>query len=488
MLTVLGTPRRLCDGWTRRETLRAGALTLLGGLTLPELLRYEASAKPPISNGGSGKAKHVIVLYLLGGAATQDMFDLKLSAPREVRGEFRPIATTVPGLHICEHLPRLARWMHRAALVRSVSHKAGCHNPIPSYTGSELLPPDIISTRDTYPPSMGSVCEWLRQNKPAKRARTPAAELPDYIYLPCYLGWGQAIRRPGPYAGFLGKQYDPFFTECTPALDTGKTCSPGQPQTVRGQPRLPDGALSPELTLDRLHRRRSLLQQFNAEAKRLDGQAAAFDRQQQRAFQLMTSPAVQSAFDLDKEPPAVRDRYGRTLFGSSTLIARRLIEAGVRFVNVTWDIFWDRYRIDYDGWDTHTRNFPILKDWNLPQFDRTASALLADLDGRGLLDETLVVVLSEMGRTPKINPNGGRDHWTYCYSVFLAGAGLHGGSVYGASDAQAAFVKDRPVRPADIVATVYHCLGIDPEMPVNDRAGRPIPVAQGGEAIGEILA
>jgi hypothetical protein len=197
---------------------------------------------------------------------------------------------------------------------------------------------------------------------------------------------------------------------------------------------------------------------------------------------------VQDAFDLDKEAPAVRDRYGRTLFGSSTLMARRLIEAGVRFVNVTWDIFWDRQRIDFDGWDTHTRNFSILKDWNLPQFDQTFSALLSDLDDRGLLEETLIVVLSEMGRTPKINANGGRDHWTYCYSVFFAGAGIRGGTVCGASDAQAAFVKDRPVRPADIVATVYHGLGIDPDMPVYDRASRPIPVAQGGQAIREILA
>jgi hypothetical protein len=489
MLTLLGTPQRLCDGWTRRETLRAGALSLLGGLTLPELLRREAFPRTRSSSTHGGKAKHVIALYLLGGAATQDMFDLKPSAPKEVRGEFQPIATNVPGIHIGEHLPRLARWMHKSALVRSVSHKAGCHNPIPSYTGSELMPTDIISTRDTYPPSMGSVCEWLRQQQSSRKRQRPA-DLPDYIYLPCYLGWGQAIRRPGPYAGFLGKPFDPFFTECKPSLDAGKTCAPGQPQIVRGQPRLPDGALSADVTLDRLDRRRGLLQQFESEARRLNTQtaAASFDRQQQRAFQLMTSPAVQDAFDLDKEAPAVRDRYGRTLFGSSTLMARRLIEAGVRFVNVTWDIFWDRHRIDFDGWDTHTRNFTILKDWNLPQFDQTLSALLADLDDRGLLEETLIVVLSEMGRTPKINPNGGRDHWTYCYSVFLAGAGIRGGSVCGASDAQAAFVKDRPVRPADIVATVYHCLGIDLEMPIYDRAGRPIPVAQGGQAVHEILA
>jgi hypothetical protein len=480
MLTLLGNPKHVCTGWTRRQTLQAGALGLLGGLNLPTLLRAE-SARAAV-----GKAKHVIVLYLLGGAATQDMFDMKPNAPVEVRGEFKPIATSAPGVQVCEHLPLLARWMHRAVVVRSVGHKAGCHNPLPSYSGYEEMPPDIISTRDTYPPSMGSVCEWLRQQDTSRSA----ADLPDYVYLPCYLGWGQAIRRPGPYAGFLGKPFDALATECKPYLDKGTPeCAPGRPQIVRGRPELPESALGPEITLERLGDRRGLLRQMDEQTARLDGQpaAAGFDRQRQRAFDLLTSPAVKAAFDLDREPPAVRDRYGRTLFGSSVLLARRLVEAGVRFVNATWDIFWDRFRIDYDGWDTHTRNFPILKDFNLPQFDQTVSALLADLDGRGLLDETLVVVLSEMGRTPKVNGAGGRDHWTFCYSVFLAGAGLRGGTVYGASDAHAAYVKDRPVRPADICATVYRCLGIDPEMPVYDRGGRPVPVAQGGQPIHDVL-
>ncbi len=181
------------------------------------------------------------------------------------------------------------------------------------------------------------------------------------------------------------------------------------------------------------------------------------------------------------------DRYGRTLFGNSTLIARRLVEAGVRFVNVTWDLFWDRIQIDYDAWDTHTRNFAILRDNKLPHLDQTYSALMEDLSARGLLDETLVVLMSEMGRTPRVNANGGRDHWTYCYSVLLAGAGIRGGTVYGASDAQAAFVKDKPVSTSDICATIYHCLGIDPDMPVFDRSGRPTPVANGGSAIRDIL-
>lgn len=478
MLTMLGSPRLCCDGVTRRETLKAGALSLLGGLTLPDLLRAEQA------NGnrlGRGRARSVIVLYLLGGAATQDMVDLKPSAPAEVRGEFRPRATNVPGVQVCEHLPRLAQWMHRTAIVRSVNHKAGCHNPLPSYTGYEGMPPDIISTRDTYPPSMGSVCEYLRGD---------AGELPAYVYLPCYLGWGQAIRRPGPYAGFLGKRYDPLCSECRPYVDKGvPEEKPGYPQVLRGRPLLPESSLAEGITLDRLNTRRDLLRQMDDQLRRADASSVlgSYDRVQQRAFDLLTSPRVRAAFDLDAEDARLQDRYGRTLFGASTLVARRLVEAGVRFVNVTWDIFWDRFKLAYDGWDTHTRNFAILREYNLPYFDLAYSALLEDLEARGLLDETLVVVLSEMGRTPKVNGNAGRDHWTFCYSVLLAGAGIRGGAVHGASDAHAAYVKDRPVSPADICATVYECLGIDPELALRDRTGRPVPIAQGGQPIREIL-
>ncbi|MFO0877102.1 MAG: DUF1501 domain-containing protein [Gemmataceae bacterium] len=481
MLTVLGSERRGPAGYTRREAITAGAISLLGGLSLPRVLAAERS-----SPGVRRKAKHVICLYLLGGAPTQDMWDLKPGAPAGVRSEFRPIATSAPGIQICEHLPRVSRWMHRAAILRSVTHKAGCHNPIPSYTGSELTPPDIISTRDTYPPSMGSVCEYLRQNG---QGSVKKADLPDYVYLPCYLGWGQAIRRPGPYAGFLGKQYDALTTECLPTLDPGAVCLPAQPQTVRGTPFLPD-APSREITLDRLHGRKTLLQQFEGKLAGAEAslQHGTYDRQKARAFQILTAPSVRSAFDLERESTAVRDTYGRTLFGSSVLTARRLVEAGVRFVNVTWDIFWDRFRIDYDGWDTHQKNFPILKNWNLPQFDQALAALFSDLEARGLLDETLILVTSEMGRTPHVNNNGGRDHWTYCYGNLLAGAGIRGGTVCGASDSQAAYVKDRPIRPADVVATVYDCLGIDPDSLVQDRSGRPTPIAQGGEAIREVLA
>ncbi len=482
MLTMLGSARRTANGVSRREALKAGSLAALGGMALPQLLQASESR----GTHRPGKAKNVILLYLLGGAATQDMIDLKPNSPAETRGEFSPISTSVPGIQIGEHLPRMSRWMHKMALVRSLNHRAGCHNTLPSYTGLEQLL-DNTNTRDTYPPSMGSVCEWLRHQSRTESLR----ELPDYVYMPCYLGWGQAIRRPGPYAGFIGQRFDPLYTEVTPYRSmTGPTPAPGSPVTVLGDPRLPESTLAPGITLDRLNARRSLMNQIDDQLRNESVQRSVdqFDRTQRRAFNLLTSNEVRSAFDLDREDNRIRERYGRTLFGNCSLIARRLVESGVRFVNVTWDLFWDRVQVNYDAWDTHTRNFPILREVNLPEFDKVYDALLEDLQTRGLLDETLVVVMSEMGRTPRINGNGGRDHWTYCYGMWFAGAGIRGGTVVGESDNQAAYVKDRPVSPADICATIYEILGIDPDLMVPDRAGRPHAASQGGRPIRELLA
>ncbi len=481
MITMLGSPRRCCDGVTRRETLKAGALTALGGFGLPQFLAAEETG-----HVRPAKAKSVILLYLLGGAATQDMVDLKPDGPQETRGAFRPIPSNVPGLDVCEYLPRMSQWMHKAAVIRSVNHKAGCHNCLPSYCGWEMTPKDQ-SPHPTDPPSMGSVCEYLKQ----QRGPQQPGEFPDYMYLPCYLGWGQAFRRSGPYGGFLGKQYDALTTECLPFRDESvPPPKPGYPQTVLGQPQLPNSVLDKEVTIDRLDARRGLLRQIDDQLRQLDAQSGSrqFGKHQQRAFDILTSSRLKAAFDLSSEDPRTLDRYGRTLFGQSTLIGRRLVEQGVRFVNVTWDLFWDRIKIDYDAWDTHRNNFAILKENKLPGFDQTYTALLEDLQARGLLDETLVVVMSEMGRTPKVNRNAGRDHWTYCYSVMMAGAGIRGGTVYGASDDQAAYVKDLPVSTSDICATIYECLGIDPEMRVHDRSGRPVEIAHGGRAVRDVMA
>lgn len=485
MLTLLGSPRRCCDGITRRETLKAGALTALGGFGWSEWHQLQAAALVR-----EAPAKNVIVLFLLGGAATQDMVDLKPQAPSEVRSEFRPIPTNVPGIEVCEHLPLLARHAEKLAIIRSVTHQAGCHNCLPCYTGWDIVPPDQ-HPRDTDPPSMGSVCEYLYQTDRVSRlGASTTEEVPQYVYMPCWLGWGQSFRRAGPYGGFLGKRYDPLITSCQPYYDKdGFAPQPGNPQVVRGMPLL-EGSQFPEgITLDRVQRRQSLLEQLDEGRRRLETQlpAAQYSRQQDQAFELLTSSRLRTAFDLDQEDPRTIDRYGRTLFGQSTLIARRLIERGVKFVNVTWDLFWGPVNIDYDAWDTHTNNFGILKQNKLPGFDQTFSALLEDLEQRGLLDDTLILVTSEMGRTPRINKSAGRDHWTFCYSNILAGAGIRGGTIYGASDRHAAYVQDHPVRPADVCATVYHCLGIDPELRVLDRTGRPVEIAHGGRPITEVL-
>jgi hypothetical protein len=481
MITMLGSPRLCCDGLTRRETLRAGALSLLGGFfNLPSLLALEEAAGPR----RRAKARSVLLLYLQGGPATQDMFDLKPAAPERIRSEFKPIATSAPGISLCEHLPRLARWMHRAVVVRSVYHNGGCHNNLPMYTGYDVPPPDD-SPRDTDPPSMGSVWLYHQQQVLGKKP----GELPDYVYLPCPLGWGEARRKPGPGGGFLGQRYDPLCSECTAYTDRPMKKSDDM-QVVRGEPVFKDMVLPGDMTIDRLCGRRTLLQQID-DRRRADGEPAlgGFSEKRKLAFNLLTSARIREAFDLEREPDRLREKYGRSLFGSSTLLARRLLERGARFVNVSWDNFRERFEYPPSNqvWDTHERNFPILRDNHLPQFDQTCSALLEDLDQRGLLDETLVVVMGEMGRTPTINANGGRDHWTHCYSVVLAGAGVRGGSACGASDAHAAYIKDRPVHIRDICATIYHCLGIDPHMTVPDHTRRPVPIAHGGEAVKEIL-
>jgi hypothetical protein len=479
MLQVLGLPRRFCDGVTRREAITAGALSVLGGaFNLPSLLATEERHS---QGSRAGKAKNVLMIYLHGGAPTQDMFDLKPDAPSEIRGEFKPIATNVSGIQICELLPLTAKWMHRCAIVRSVTHKSGCHNTLPSFTGSEQMV-DINDPvpKDSYPPAMGSVCEYLKP---------PEIDLPHYVALPTYLGWGFAIKRPGPWGGFLGKRFDPLTSEAKPSIDS-KPTNGRRPMWI-GTPMLADATLGAEMTLDRLDTRRTLLQQIDDQQRRFEtsGALQSFDRVRQRAFSLLTASKLKTAFDVTTEDPKLRDRYGNHLFGTSALIGRKLIEAGVRFVDVYWDGYQSKVPTSLDPyWDTHSNNFIQLKQVNLPNLDQTYDALLKDLDERGLLDETLVVMMSDFGRTPRVNGSAGRDHWTYCYSVIFAGAGIKGGTICGQSDAQAAFVKYRPVRPADICATIYHCLGFDPDTTVPDRANRPYAISHGGEPVREILA
>ncbi|MFM7150276.1 MAG: DUF1501 domain-containing protein [Gemmataceae bacterium] len=453
---------------TRRDLLLSGAAGLISG-----------SLNTPVraTTRGGAKAKSVLFLFLHGGAPTQDMFDMKPDAPVEVRGEFKPIATSAPGVRICEHLPRMAKWMHRAAIVRTVGHKAGCHNTLPAYTGYSEPITDLGNANPNHPPSMGSVCEYLRGNR---------GGLPAYVYLPVYLGYGDAARRPGIYGGFLGQRYDPFLSEVEPFVPNGvpKPYLREHPPHVEGLPRIPNGVLRDGMTPERFLGRRDLLSQLDCVSRG----PTDYERTRSKAFDALTSATLRSAFDLDRESAKLRDRFGRTMFGQSCLIGRKFVELGVQFVNVTWEYFSQRLGIPDYGWDTHEKNFVLLKDHYLPSLDLTYSALLEDLDGRGLLDETLIVLLSDFGRTPRVNNAAGRDHWTYCYSVVFAGAGIRGGTVYGASDKDAAFPKDHPVSPADICATIYECLGIDPETLIHDRSGRPQPISLGGKPIRDILA
>jgi hypothetical protein len=477
-ITVMGSARRGCTGPTRRETLTAGALSLLGGFFNTRSLA--AMEQSGAGEWRPGRAKNVVLLYLQGGAPTQDMFDLKPHAPGGVGGEFRPIETSAPGVQVGELLPLTARTMHTAAIVRSVYHNGGCHKNLPMYTGYDVNLPDE-EFRDSDPPSMGAVCAYLERDRPR--------DLPPYIYLPCPLGWGEVRVKAGPHGGFLGHRYDAFSTECRAYVDHPPD-DIWKPQVVRGEPRLADTELLEGVSLDRLQSRRRLVEQFDDRLAQLESlrEFGNFPGQQRMAFDILTSARLREAFDLSREDEHTRDRYGRTLFGSSTLLARRLIERGARFVNVSWDNFSKRFEVSKAAWDTHERNFPMLRETLLPNFDQTYSAFIEDLEQSGLLQDTLVVTMGEMGRTPKINANGGRDHWTHCYSVLLAGAGIRGGTTHGASDEQAAYIKDKPVHIRDICATIYHLLGIDPEMLVYDRANRPIRIAHGGQPVTEVLA
>jgi Protein of unknown function (DUF1501) len=473
MLTVLGKGSVLCDGFTRREIMRVGGLSLFGSLSVPGLLR--ATEERPERR--RARAKSVILFNLLGGPSHMDMFDMKPDAPAEVRGEFKPIATSLSGLRICEHLPNTARLMHKACLIRTISHTYNSHDPLAIMTGFTGGNPQL-QAQSTDPPDIGAVCQYLRMGP---------RNLPGAVCLPCYPGWGEnAYRRGGPYGGFLGSQYDPLFSLCNPKFDREPKVKYYDPVLPLGEPYLPGLDSSAEMTVDRFDGRRTLLQQLD-DVFGTTRRSTALDRlnkYQERAFAMLTSSKTRDAFDLSKEPDRVRDRYGRNLYGASMLVARRLVEAGVPFVSVHQEIF----RHFGHAYDMHENNFGMLKNLNLPILDQVYPALIQDLDDRGLLDSTLVIVMGEMGRTPKINAKAGRDHWPQCGFSLLAGGGVQAGLVYGATDKQGAYPVSHPVSPANLVATIYHLLGIDPHMTVADRTGRPISIAQGGEPVTGVLA
>ena len=476
MLSISGGARRTCEGLSRREVLTAGGAGLLG-LSLPGVLAAEQQA-PPLSRG---RAKSVIFLFLFGGPSQLETFDLKPDAPAEIRGPFQPIASRTPGLLISEHLPKLAAVSDKYTVVRTMSHSFNDHSGAGHYmqTGRRWHIPvgGGFSATPADWPSVGSVSEYLTQHAPGGRSR----DLPNYAVVPNWLGRLQAsgqYRRPGQYAGWLGQAYNPLTTavDKRDANDNPywRDCSDEELNfQIEG--------LAPEVSLDALRRRSSLLAQFENARRRLDQPGLeVYDQFRQRALALVTSDKTRRALDIRREPAALRDRYGRHLFGQSCLMARRMVEAGVRFVTVHYDC------VDGYSWDSH-RNSDDVRKHLLPTFDQGCAALLADLDQRGLLDETLVVALGEMGRTPKANATWGRGHWSTLFPALLAGAGIQRGATYGRSDRTAAQVSEHPVSPEDLAATIYWSLGIDPGLMLPDALDRPIPINEGGRPLKKLF-
>ena len=435
------------------------------GLTLGHWARAQDVAPARLE---AAKAKSVIFCYQFGGPSHLDLFDPKPNAPAEIRGPHGWIDTTAPEIRVCEHLPNLARWMDKITLVRSMTHTMKNHNSASYYALTGHAPPlDDIRLRDTLDlfPAYGSVMDALAPSAP---------DLPTFAAFPHVIRDGAIT--PGQHASFLGKSHDPFLVLADPN---------------RSDFRLPELNLPAGLSFERLEQRRELQRLIDDQAPALSGASAGAEKYYRKAVEMLASPRVAEAFDLSREPDAVRDRYGRETYGQSLLLARRLVEAGVRFVNVYFSDNIGGQTTTGGGWDTHgfnnTRMFPIIKERHLPITDRTLPALLSDLSDLGLLGQTLVVWMGEFGRTPRINDNASRDHWPQCYTALLAGGGTRGGYVYGASDRFGAVPARDPVRPDDLAATMFHLLGIDPATEIHDTAGRPLPISA-GTPIFEVMA
>lgn len=472
MFRILGNPKRSCSGVTRRELLVAGGLGALGVGTAAA-----AATSPP-------KAKSVICLFLFGGWSQLETFDLKPHAPEAIRGPYKPVASAVPGFPVCELLPQLAKRTDRVAVVRSVRSDDANHNTSRILSGRDATLGGT-ATKGVNPgiphdwPFFMSALHHVRE----RGGKLPRGLLPPHVCVPNRLGLLEGYTRTGPYGGILGPRFDPV---CTRFGNTGDMLF--QPNGVRPDTLgfTPAGAdAGPAVTLDQLSTRASLLDQFEAARRGVD--ASGFGDTRRRALDLLTSDQFRRALDVKAEAPALRDRYGWNLFGQSVLLSRRLVEAGVPLVTAIWDCTKEGTDIATLGWDTHWDHFKACEGWLLPGLDRALSTLLDDLTERGLMDETLVVCLSEMGRTPQVNGRAGRDHWVGSYCALFAGAGVQPGAVYGRSDKIAAYVTDGPVSPQDVLATVYHLAGVEPDATIRDRLGRQLPLHGEGTPIRAIL-
>ncbi len=473
MFSIHGSAGRMCDTASRRELLTVGGLSLIG-LSLPTFLRQRTVQAAPQITGRPGTAESVILLYLQGSPSHIDLYDPKPAAPAEIRGEFQPIATRAPGMFLGEVLPLLAEQAQNFSLIRSMSVKPkGLRNHGSAIymlmTGTD--PANFSSTGLAVPPSrddLPSVGSIVARQRPSVSSGLSYVTVCGPVKEGKEIGVGQS-------AGILGAAYDPFTMYDDPT----------QPLKLEAF------ALPGDITLDRLQSRVDL--RANIDRQRDSARTAAtFDTYYERALSLVQSHRAVQAFRLNEESDAMRDRYGRTRFGQSCLLARRLVEAGTRFVQVTWPARSDDEPVPGpDGsWDTHRNNFPTLREHRCPYFDRTLSGLISDLAERGLLETTLVVVVGEFGRSPKIGVAttdnvgpGGRDHWPECYSCLIAGGGVRPGQVYGESDRFGAWPKSNPVHPFDLITTIYHALGIDPATEYHDSLNRPRRLVEQGQPV-----
>ena len=455
--------------FSRRAALTAGGAGLLG-LSMPQLLRAADAAKQqPASAGPRVRAKRVIFLFQWGGPSHVDMFDMKPNAPEGYKSPLAPIASSCPDIQVCEQLPKTAQQMHKVSLIRTLTHTMKNHNSAGYYALSGHAPPtDDQRLRDSLDlfPAYGSVVDKL----------APSANgMPTFVSYPYTISDGSIT--PGQHASFLGKGHDPlFFTEDPSAADF----------------KLPELSLPGNLSLDRLHRRREMQRLVDRQARLLEysAEARGFDEYYDRAIGMLTSDKVRQAFDLSAEPAEVRDRYGRSTYGQSCLLARRLVEAGVKFVTFYFSSSIGGRSDTSGGWDTHgfdnTRMFPIVQKYHFPRTEETLPTLLDDLEERGLLEDTLVLWMGEFGRTPKINANISRDHWPQCYTALLCGGGVKRGFVHGKSDATGSYPDEHPVRPEDLAATLYYLMGISPDAEIVDRNNRPLVI--GGKPVLDVVA
>jgi hypothetical protein len=441
-----------CEGFARRDFLKIGAAGIFG-LSLPQLLQLEAQANAS-GQSRQRRADSVILVWLAGGPATIDMWDLRPDAPSEIRGEFRQIPTNVDGIQICEHLPRMAQVMDKCTVVRSLAHSIPAHGPATVYMTTGNKPTPALQY-----PSLGSLAARLLSPSPGVPANVTFSELRNGV---------------AGGAGYLGTAYNPFIVEGAGAARGAGRTQTASTLRVRGI-QLPTG-----FTLEQLDNRDRLLQSFDRSFSAIDRNADlvdgldAFHRQ---ALEILRSDRTRNAFSLDQEPETLRNRYGANSFGTSALAARRLVEAGVRFVTIT-----------IGGWDTHGQNFNALKTRQLPQLDQTLSALIEDLSGRGMLDRTMVYCAGEFGRTPRINRNAGRDHWARSMACVLAGGNFRRGYVHGTTDREGMAPANDPCTPDDVAATLFHNLGLDPLQELQTPTGRPIQLFREGRIVQRLLS